>query len=109
MQHPFPSQAEEVMCVGEGGRLAPSLVSHSVPVPRAHSSHGAFPLFLRQDPVPTSLSNLTACRMGRKELSSHSVITLNNALCKPVTFSASKKGETINRAAMEIISLTVLC
>lgn len=44
-----------------------------------------------------------------KTPSSHSIITLNNVLCKSVTFNASKKGETINRAARKIISMTVFC
>lgn len=59
--------------------------------------------------MPTSLSNLTAHACGHKELSSHSIITLNNVLCKSVTFNASKKRETINRAAGKIISMTVFC
>lgn len=46
---------------------------------------------------------------GHKAPSSHSIITLNNVLCKSVTFNASKNGETINRAAGKIISMTVFC
>lgn len=56
---------------------------------------------------PCQTGQHAAC--GHKALSSHSIITLNNVLCKSVTFNASKNGETINRAAGKIISMTVFC
>ena len=56
---------------------------------------------------PCQVWQRAAC--GHKAPSSHSIITLNNVLCKSVTFNASKNGETINRAAGKIISMTVFC
>lgn len=103
-----PSREEKVL--SEGLAQSPSL--HGVPGPEGPAQPPGIPLLsLPQVPLPISLSNLTACRAacGHKAPSSHSIITLNNVLCKSVTFNASKKGETINRAAGKIISMTVFC
>lgn len=106
---PFsPSQAEEMM--GSGGRPAQSLLSQASLAPKAHCRPWGVPCYLSDRllcPHPGQTQRHGAC--GRKEPSSHSIITLNNVLCKSVTFNASKKGETINRAARKIISMTVFC
>lgn len=114
MQHPFlpPRQRKwrVGVCVCVGGVLAQSITFlpwHPWPL-KANPAPGHPLLSLRfLCPHPCQKWQQAAC--CRKEPSSHSIITLNNVLCKSVTFNASKKGETINRAAGKIISMTVFC